>query len=166
MRVNSLHQRVLTELNYEHKLISSSCFWVDFFLQSQRQDLENSKKSCHASRTVVQRVGIKTKTVWPNRKKQHKMRKQEQYKEEKSDKKFGGRWKSDSYVKKSAQIFPSPPPIVSYLMDLGCIHLNTRDTINGFDCTHYLSAKDPTIVPNSIEDPNPAMKSLPMSPLS
>jgi hypothetical protein len=119
MRVNSLHQRVLTELNYEHKLISSSCFWVDFFLQSQRQDLENSKKSCHASRTTVHRVGIKTKTVWSNREKQHKMRKQEQYKEGKSDKKFGGRWKSDSYVKKSAQIFPSHPPIISYLMDLG-----------------------------------------------
>jgi hypothetical protein len=32
--------------------------------------------------------------------------------------------------------------------------------------THYLSARDPTIVPKSIEDPNPAMNSLPISPLS
>ena len=30
--------------------------------------------------------------------------------------------------------------------------------------SHCLSAKDPTIVPNNMEDPKPAMKSCPISP--
>lgn len=30
--------------------------------------------------------------------------------------------------------------------------------------THCLSARDPTIVPNNMEDPKPAIKSCPISP--
>ena len=35
-----------------------------------------------------------------------------------------------------------------------------------FRQTYCLSAREPTMVPNTIDDPNPAMKSRPISPLS
>jgi hypothetical protein len=39
-----------------------------------------------------------------------------------------------------------------------------RKQLENKNATHCLSARDPTIVPNNMDDPNPAMKSCPISP--
>jgi hypothetical protein len=57
-----------------------------------------------------------------------------------------------------------PKPLRTLTMVNSIVYIMVNRDWTGECGTHYLSPREPTIVPKSIEDPNPAIKSLPISP--